>query len=100
MSEFNGRLRMASEEREAGLDVTVDLTDGTLGLRAETGELGRWLRDHVIISAQEDGFHLRADGEEVILTLEQDAEFAVEAGLTSGPPMLRRRMSDILRQRH
>lgn len=98
MKTFDGALRMPGEPGP-GLDVLIDLTDETIGLRAQAGDLGYWPRSEVRINALEDGFHLRADGEEVILDIRNDAEFALACGLASGPPLLRRKMSAILRER-
>ncbi len=98
MKTFDGSLRMPGEPGP-GLSVLIDLTDETISLRARSGDLGYWPRSAVRINAREDGFHLQADGEEVILDISDDAEFALACGLTSGPPLLRRKMSSILRDR-
>ena len=97
METFDASLRMPGESGP-GLHVLVDLTDETIALRANSGDLGYWPRSAVRINALEDGFHLRADGEEVILDITADAQFALACGLTSGPPLLRRKMSSILRK--
>ena len=98
MSEFSGILRMPTEPDDPGLPVTIEVTDTELAIAADVGELGRWLKDSVIIVAQDDAFHVRAEGEEVLLNVQEDAWFAVAVGLTTGPPDLRRRMSMILRE--
>jgi hypothetical protein len=59
--------------------------------------LATWHRRDVRVIPLEDGFHIRAEGEEVILDITDDAEFAVALGLTSAPPLLRRKMSALLR---
>lgn len=82
-----------------GLDVLIDLNGETIRLRAPSGELGRWSRREVRVNALDDGFHLRAEGEEVILDITDDAAFAVAYGLTNAPPALRRKMSSIMRDR-
>lgn len=96
MPTFDGSLRMPGEPGP-GLNVVIDLNEETIGLRASSGELGRWPKSQVRLNALPDGFHLRADGEEVILNIGEEARFAVAYGLTSAPPDLRRKMSSIMR---
>jgi hypothetical protein len=60
--------------------------------------LGQWDLENVRINAELDGFHMRAEGEEVVLDITEDARFAVDIGLRSAPPLLRRKMSAILRE--
>jgi hypothetical protein len=86
-------------EAGPGLGVVIDLTDQTLTLRSQTGEIGHWSMGEIRVNALPDGFHLRAEGEEVILDIADDAEFAVALNLTSAPPLLRRKMSALLRAR-
>lgn len=99
MPSFEGKLRMPGEDGP-GLDVTVDVTDAGMSMVAGSAELGRWRREEIVVNALPDGFHLRAEGELVILDVVDDAAFAVELGLTSAPPLLRRKMASLLRDRH
>jgi hypothetical protein len=84
-------------ETGPGLNVVIDLDRETIALRAAAGELGRWPRSAVRINALPDGFHMRAEKEEVILKIEDAPHFALACGLTNAPPHLRRQMSSILR---
>lgn len=97
MGTFDGLLKLLGETGP-GLSVRIDLTDDIIAVRSVAGDIGRWPRSQVRITALEDGFHLRVEGEEVILDVSDDARFALACGLTAGPPLLRRRMSAILRQ--
>ena len=97
MTSYEGSLRVLGDDGPP-LTVIVDLTDDTLQLRTPLTEIGCWPRDAVRIHAEDDGIHLRVEGEEVVLDLRDDAGFAVEAGLRSAPPLLRRRMSALLRE--
>ncbi len=97
MSSYEGTLRVPGDDGPP-LAVVVDLTDETLSLHTPTVEIGSWPRHAVRIHAETDGFHLRVEGEEVVLELRDDAGFAVAAGLRSAPPALRRRMSALLRE--
>jgi hypothetical protein len=56
-----------------------------------------WSREEFRIQALTDGFHVRAEGEEVVLDISDDARFAIELGLRSAHPALRRRMSALMR---
>lgn len=96
MSTYEASLRMAGEDGP-GLPVIVDLRDDRLEIRSGDVEIGDWSRDEVRVNADVDGIHLRAEGEEVVLDLTKDAEFAVEIGLRQAPPLLRRRMAQLLR---
>lgn len=97
MGTFEGSLKLPGEVGP-GLSVVIDLTEDVISLRAGSGDIGSWPREHVRINALDDGFHLRAEGEEVILDVTDDARFALACGLTAGPPLLRRKMSAILRE--
>ena len=92
MVEFAGVLRTRAE-RETAIAVVIDLTDERLRLRSGGTDIADWSLDEIRVNAQADGFHIRAEGEEVILDLRQDAEFAVALGLRSAPVDLARRMS-------
>lgn len=96
MSRYEASLRMLGESGP-GLPVVVDLRDDRLEIRSGDVEIGDWSRDEVRVNADTDGIHLRAEGEEVILDVAKDAEFAIEIGLRQAPPLLRRRMAQLLR---
>lgn len=96
MSEYEALLRISGED-EPPLGVEVDLTADRLVVTAGDIQVGDWSRDEVRISALQDGFHLRAEGEEVILDVTDDARFALDLGLRNAHPGLRRRMSALMR---
>lgn len=90
--DFAGVLRTRTE-RDTAIRVVIDLTDERLRLRSGENEIADWSLSDIRINAQDDGFHIRAEGEEIILDLRDDAEFAVALGLHSAPVGLARRMS-------
>jgi len=96
MSTYEASLKMAGENGP-GLPVVIDLREDRLGITAGDVEIGDWAREEVRINADVDGIHVRAEGEEVILNLDRDAEFALEIGLRQAPPLLRRKMAQLLR---
>lgn len=92
MSDFEGVLRTVTD-RNVAIRVTIDLTDERLRLVNGDSEIANWSLDEIRVNAMSDGFHIKAEGEEVILDLTEDAEFAVALGLGSAPVDLARRMS-------
>lgn len=96
MSSYQGLLRMVGEDGP-GLPITIDLRDDRLAINAGDNAIGDWTRAELRIMAENDGIHIRAEGEEIVLELERDAEFAVEVGLRTAPPVLRRRMAQLMR---
>ena len=92
-TQIAGSVRMAGE-RGRGLTVQIELGDETLSLIAPDGsEIGTWPLSEVGISSQPDGFHLRIEGEEVVLTTEDDARFALALGITTSTNRLARQMA-------
>lgn len=98
MSAFEARLRMYGDAGPP-LGVVIDVSNGHMHLKAGETEVADWSVDEIRISALEDGFHIRAEGEDVVLEVDDDAHFAVELGLRNAHPDLRRRMSKLLRER-
>ena len=96
MSSFEAVLRLDGEVGSP-LGVEIDLTDARMSVRTGDFEVADWRLDEIRVTALEDGFHIRAEGEMVVLDVTKDAEFAVELGLTSAHPDLRKRMSRLLR---
>jgi hypothetical protein len=96
MTAYDARLRLDGTD-EAPISVLIDLSDDRLTMMAGEIEVGDWARDEIRISALPDGFHVRAEGEEIILDVTDDARFALDLGLRNAPPLLRRRMSALLR---
>lgn len=96
MSAYEATLRL-SGDNEAPLGVEVDLANDRLAVRAGDIEVGDWSRDEIRVSALQDGFHIRAEGEEIVLDVTDDARFALDLGLRNAHPSLRRRMSALMR---
>jgi len=92
MVDFTGVLRTRTE-RDTAIRVVIDLTSERLRLRSGDTEIADWSLGDIRVNAQSDGFHIKAEGEEIILDLTEDAEFAVALGLNSAPVELARRMS-------
>lgn len=93
---FDGKLTVG-EDPESAISVEVAVDDRDLSIDGAAGNLGRWPRQQLRVAAREDGFHLRIEGEEIILNLTDDAEFAVAMGVRSASPLLRRKIASLLR---
>lgn len=97
MPTYHGSLRVPGEEGPP-LAVEVDLTEERFRMSAGDAQIGDWSMAEIRVNALPDGFHLRAEGEEVLLDITDDAQFAVDLGLRTAPPHLRRRMSALMRK--
>ncbi len=91
MGRFEGSLKMQGEDG-SGLDVVIDLENERMLIRTKHTVLGEWSLDDVGVHSENDGFHMRIEGEQVILSTKDDAGFATEIGLRSASPRLRRMM--------
>ncbi len=96
MAVYDAQLRLDGGD-EAPIHVVIDLTDDRFTLRSGEVEVADWSRREIRVSPMLDGFHIRAEGEEIILDVTDDAHFALDLGLRNAPPILRRRMSALLR---
>ena len=96
MAHFDGSLKLAGNE--APVRVAIDLTDDhVIRISAEAIEIGEWTIGQVSVKAQDDGFHMIADGEELIIRTDNDPAFALAMGIRNAPTQLRKQMSDLLR---
>jgi len=96
MTAYDARLQIEGEDADR-LPVVVDLTNDRLTLSIGTQEVAAWAREGMRIQALPDGFHIRADGESVILDVNDEAKFAVELGLRTAHPALRQKMAALKR---
>jgi hypothetical protein len=96
MAAYDAQLRLSWTDDEP-IHVLIDLTDDRFTMRSGDVEVADWQRDQIRVSPHLDGFHIRAEGEEIILDVTDDAQFALDLGLRNAPPQLRRKMSALLR---
>jgi hypothetical protein len=80
MTSFNARLRMLGHTG-LPLGVEIDLTGERMMITAGGSYVANWALRDIQISSLSDGFHIEAEGEEVILNLTEEARFATEVGL-------------------
>ncbi len=96
MTSYDAQLQIEGENTQP-MRVVVDLTGDRLHLKIGAEEVADWARQDMRIQALPDGFHIRAEGEAIILDVSDDARFAVELGLKHAHPALRQRMAALLR---
>ncbi len=92
-AELTGVVRIAGDVAP-GIRVEIHLEREELSLVSAGGPLGTWPLDSIGISARVDGFHLRVEGEELVLSTNDDARFALAVGLrSSSSPRLNRQLA-------
>lgn len=97
MEHYDGLLRLAGDFSPP-IRVAIDLTDEQ-ELRIATPDMaiGEWPLAGLAIKAQEDGFHVLSDGEELVITTSDDAGFALAVGIRNAPVHLRKQISALMR---
>ena len=96
MDHFDGSLKLAGDP--AAIRVAIDLTDDhVMKITADDVEIVNLTVGQVAVRALEDGFHLIADGEEIVLKTDNDPAFALMLGIRNAPTQLRKQMSDLMR---
>lgn len=96
MAVYDAQLRVEGA-KDAPIHVVIDLTEDRLTMTSGEVEVADWARYEIRVTPMLDGFHIRAEGDEIILNVTDDAHFALDLGLRNAPPTLRRRMSALLR---
>lgn len=79
MTSFDARLRVVGQSG-LPLGVEVDLTGDHMIVTAGGEAIAEWVWDEIRISASPDGYHIKAEGEEVVLNVTDGARFANELG--------------------
>lgn len=96
MTAYDAQLQIEGEGTPP-VPVVVDLTDDRLTMSIGAEEVADWARDEMRIEALPDGFHIRVEGEAIILDVTDEARFAIELGLRNAHPALRQKMAALLR---
>jgi hypothetical protein len=87
--ELDGNVRMRGDTGP-GARVRVLAENGRLRLVSGNELVGDWLLSEIGVSALQDGFTIKAEGEEFILRTGDDVAFAEELGVTAVSPRLGR----------
>jgi hypothetical protein len=96
MTAYDARLQIEGENNQP-LPVIVDLTGERLTMSINDQEVADWAKEEMRVQALPDGFHIRVEGEAIVLDVTDDAQFALDLGLRNAHPALRRRMSALMR---
>lgn len=81
MTTFDARLRLIGESGFP-LGVEVDLSGQRMIVTSGGNRVADWALDEIRVIPRADGFHIEAEGEEVVLNVTDDKRFASEVGLT------------------
>jgi hypothetical protein len=76
-----------------GVAVKVIAGEGRLRLVSGNELVGDWSVSHIGVNALQDGFAIKAEGEEFVLRTQDDVAFATELGVTAVSPRLGRRLA-------
>lgn len=80
MTSFDGRLRLFNQPG-LPLAVEIDLTDQRMMVTIRGETLADWPLDEIQVVPRSDGFHIEAEGEEVVVNVVDRRRFARELGL-------------------
>jgi len=80
MTSFDARLRLLNKPG-LPLLVEVDLTGERMVVTTSGRELADWSLDEIEVLSRSDGFHIQAEGEEVVLNVMDGIRFARELGI-------------------
>jgi hypothetical protein len=92
MGRYDGSMKVAAPDSPV-LQIRVDLSEERLVLHTGARVLGDWPLDELLIRGEDDGFHIRVEGEEAVIHTNDDPGLALELGLRSASPRLRRQMA-------
>jgi len=84
LSSFNARLRLPGHSR-LPLGVEVDILNERMTLTAGERTVANWPLDKLEIVVRADGFHIRVDGEEMVLNVTESKSFAAALGVEASP---------------
>jgi hypothetical protein len=90
--ELEGNVTMRGDTGP-GVTVRIIAEGGRLRLVAGNELVGDWMVSGIGVSALQDGFNIKAEGEEFVLRTEDDVAFAEEIGVAAAPPRLARRLA-------
>ena len=90
--ELDGNVRMRGDTGP-GVGVRVLAEGGRLRLVSGNELVGDWTVSDIGVNALQDGFNIRAEGEEFMLRTEDDVAFAEEIGVAAASPRLARRLA-------
>jgi hypothetical protein len=85
MSSFSARLRLPGQSR-LPLGVEVDIRHERMTLTAGDRTVGAWPLEKLEVASQPDGFHIKIDGDLLVLDVADSSRFATEMGIDRESP--------------
>ena len=89
MGSFNASLKTIGDTR--GIPATVELQDGRLSIKAGDSQIGDWLLDDIDLEPTPTGYRLAAEGDQVLLDMSDNEQFAEELSSLSDNDSKKRR---------
>ena len=80
MSSYDARLRIPGQTK-VPVGIIVDISEEGLALKSGEKVIAEWPHDALNTTVVDDGFHIKVDGEELILTVEDVKAFATDLGV-------------------
>lgn len=80
VSSYNARLRLPGQSR-IPLGVEVDISGELITLHAGERKVAQWSLKRIDVDYLPDGFHIRSNDEEIVLSVTESARFASELGV-------------------
>jgi hypothetical protein len=90
--DLDGNVRMRGDTGP-GVGVRVLAGEGRLRLLSGNELVGDWMLSDIGVVALQEGFNLKAEGEEFVLRTEDDVALAEEIGIAAASPRLARRLA-------
>lgn len=90
--ELDGNVRMRGDTGP-GVGVRVLADEGRLRLASGNELVGDWVVSNIGVSALQEGFNIKAEGEEFVLRTTDDAALAEELGVMAVSPRLGRQLA-------
>jgi hypothetical protein len=87
MSSFNARLRLPGQSK-LPLGVEVDIQHERMTLTSGERTVAAWPIEKLEVVSHSDGFHIRVDGEVMVLNVADSSRFAAELGIDKHPSPL------------
>ncbi|MEX0865591.1 MAG: hypothetical protein WD269_12090 [Acidimicrobiia bacterium] len=80
-------------ETGPGVHVTVMADSGRLRIESSTGVVGDWSIHDIGLNVLDEGFAIRAEGEEFLLKADDDVGIAEELGVAAASPRMARKLA-------
>ena len=81
MSSFNARLRLPGSRLPLGVE--VDILNERMTVTAGERKVASWPLERLDVTMRPDGFHIRVDGEELVLAVPESKSFAAALGVST-----------------